>query len=155
MDAETTPVTFSVEELWLLQDAIRHEAPNEEEEWKRPPTSLSLNTDIAYALVACHKHSLSEYTLMLSAGDCLAIDWTMAQDAKTPEGGDGRIILLKSFEARRRLDGLDDEEEMDLSSTDYSYQEVKNAYQESNKKNNQDISRRPNKARTHTDPFFS
>jgi len=157
MDADRTPVVFTVEELWLLQDAIRHETPNQEEEWIRPPSDLDFNNEIALALVVCYRHQLPEYTLMLSMGDCLAIDYTVAQDAKTPEGADGRVVLFKSFEARRRLLGLDDENE--AVGNDYSFEQVSNldlsevedANTVTDKKDDKDVSRRPNKTRATKD----
>ena len=55
------------------------------------------------ALESCETHDLSEYTLMLSRGDLLVIDYFVRRDHKTPEGASGKQLLLKIFRARKAL----------------------------------------------------
>jgi hypothetical protein len=102
LESERRPVTFSVSELWLLHDFIRHEAP-EAKNWRYPPASEELNDEIAFALETCEEHALEEYTLVLSRGDLLCIDYSVRRDHKTPEGASGKKILLKLFRARKEL----------------------------------------------------
>ena len=98
--SDTAAATFSVAQLWLLQSRIRHEMQGQET-WKYPPASVELNDQIAEALLACHRHNLSEAALVLSWGDCLLIDFVTPGDAKDANGKPiGREILLASYEAR-------------------------------------------------------
>lgn len=119
----TRPVTFTLAELWLLNDFTRHEI-SQMDTWKYPPASRSLNQEIALAIVACVDSKLKEYTLELCEGDLLVIDYNVRRELKTPEGAHGDEILLKCWRALRQLAGL-------LDSNDYSdlkYSEViKNA----------------------------
>ena len=101
-DIERTPVTFSASELWLLHDFVRHEIP-ESKAWRYPPACEDLNEEIATALDCCESHNLAEYTMLLSKGDLLTIDYFVRRDHKTPEGASGKRILLKVFRARREL----------------------------------------------------
>lgn len=96
------PVTFTVNELWLLHDFVRHEMPDASG-WRYPPASEDLNDEIVFALEACEDHGLSEYTLLLSRADILVIDYFVRRDHKTPEGASGKKLLLKVFRARREL----------------------------------------------------
>lgn len=104
---DATPVTFGLDELWLLQAVVRHGAPSEETAWpKFPPVSLLLNDMVADAIYACETARLPEYTLLLSRGDLLVIDYNVQASAKNTAGVlVGKSILLKSFAARRRLAG--------------------------------------------------
>ena len=95
-------ITFDVNELWLLHDFIRHEVPDART-WRYPPGSEELNEEIAFAIDACESHELTEYTLVLSRGDMLAIDYYVRRDHKTPEGASGKRLLLKVFRARKEL----------------------------------------------------
>lgn len=99
---ERTPVTFTVGELWLLHDFVRHEMPDAQG-WRYPPASEELNEELAFALEACEEHGLTEYTLLLSKPEMLAIDYFVRRDHKTPEGASGKKVLLKVFRARRQL----------------------------------------------------
>ena len=101
-DADLVPVTLEVNELWLLHDFVRHEMADGRF-WRFPPASEQLNEEIAMALDACESHALGEYTLLLSRGDLLAIDYFVRRDHKTPEGASGKRVLLKVFRARRQL----------------------------------------------------
>jgi hypothetical protein len=117
---ERCPVTFTVSELWLMHDFVRHEVPDAKS-WRYPPGSEDLNEEIAFALETCESHALPEYTLMLSKGDLLAIDYAVRRDHKTPEGASGKAILLKAFRARKQLT-------MDIpdhSGDDMTYTEVR------------------------------
>jgi hypothetical protein len=102
MDIERIAVTLSLPELWLLHDFIRHEVP-ESRAWRYPPASEDLNEEIALAIEACETHELAEYTLLLSRGDLLVIDYFVRRDHKTPEGASGKRLLLKVFRARKEL----------------------------------------------------
>ena len=108
-------VTFTEAELWMLNDLIRHEE-EQQDTWRFAPASLEINDEVAYALDSCARFKLEEYTLMLSRGDLLVIDYNVRREYKAPDGGSGRSILLKSFKARKQLaDGgqLDESEERD------------------------------------------
>ena len=96
------PVVFSLPELWLLHDFVRHEIPDARS-WRYPPASEDLNEEIAMALESCETHDLEEYTLMLSRGDLFVIDYFVRRDHKTPEGAGGKQLLLKVFRARKAL----------------------------------------------------
>jgi hypothetical protein len=120
MDMERRPVTFATSELWLLHDFIRHEAP-EAKAWRYPPACEELNEEVAFALDTCEAHDLQEYTLMLSKGDLLTIDYFVRRDHKTPEGASGKRILLKVFHARKELAQDIPEHDGD----DRTYREVK------------------------------
>ncbi len=103
MSEQTASAVFTVEELWMLQSAIRHEVA-QQEQWKFPPASLDLNDQIAECLLRCQEYSLSESALLLSRGDCLVIDYCVPQTAKSPAGVPvGKNILLKSFRARKQI----------------------------------------------------
>lgn len=100
---DTVPVLFSVEELWLLQSVVRHEAA-QQETWKFPTASLDLNDQVAIALNRCTVHGLHEAPLQLSRGDLLVLDYCVPQGAKTAAGVPiGKTILLKTFRARAEL----------------------------------------------------
>jgi hypothetical protein len=101
-EAPRRPVTFTVGELWLLHDFIRHEMPDANT-WRYPPASRDLNEQIVFALEACESCNLDDYSLLLSKGDILAIDYFVRRDHKTPEGASGKGILLKTFRARKEL----------------------------------------------------
>lgn len=101
--ADTAPVVFSLDELWLLRSVVRHEMSSQET-WKFPPASLDLNDRIAEAILFCHEHEVEEAALLLTRGDTLIIDYVVPQDAKSARGIPlGVPILLKTFAARRAL----------------------------------------------------
>jgi len=101
-EIERRAVTFSLPELWLLHDFVRHEIP-EAKSWRYPPASEDLNEEIALAIEACETHELTDYTLLLSKGDLLVIDYFVRRDHKTPEGAAGKKVLLKVFRARKEM----------------------------------------------------
>lgn len=106
-------VTFSLDQLWLLNDVVRHEGDNSRV-WKFPSASLELNEKVAEAILICEESrpgvsappSISSYTLELSHGDLLCIDFWVRRGMKSP-GGDpiGQKLLLETFKARRSLSG--------------------------------------------------
>ena len=96
------PVTLTLPELWLLHDFVRHEIPDSRS-WRFPPASDDLNEEVAFAIESCETHGLEEYTLLLSKGDLLVMDYFVRRDHKTPEGASGKLLLLKAFRARREL----------------------------------------------------
>jgi hypothetical protein len=103
MTQPTASVLFTVEELWMLQSAIRHEI-TQGDTWKYPPASLELNDQVAESLLRCQDLGLAESALVLTRGDCLVIDYCTPQGAKTPSGAPiGKQILLKSFLARKQV----------------------------------------------------
>lgn len=107
------PVTFNLAELWLLNAAIRHGVA-QENDWKFPPASAQLAVEIMEAIHTCEEHKVPEYTLLLSKGDLLVIDYNIQADMKTPEGAQGKQILLKVFRAVSELDNtLPSSEERD------------------------------------------
>ncbi len=99
---EDYPVSFSIAELWLLGENIRHEM-SDQERWKFPPASKELTVEIALAINACVEGKLKEYTLLLSTGDLLVIDYNIRQGHKNMEGARGQDILLKVFHALSQL----------------------------------------------------
>ena len=104
MSLPTTCQVFTVEELWLLQAVIRHEMA-QQDSWRFPPVSASLNDEIADALVRCDEAGLGEAALELTRADCLAIDHCVPQGAKSVSGLPiGKTVLMKSFRARRDID---------------------------------------------------
>ena len=104
MSQQTAAVIFSVDELWLLQAAIRHEMA-QQEQWRAPPVSASLNDQVAEALVRCDETGLGEAAILVTRGDCLAIDFNVSQAAKSAAGVPiGKAVLMKSYRARRELD---------------------------------------------------
>lgn len=119
-EVERRPVTLTRDELWLLHDFVRHELPDSRQ-WRYPPASEDLNEEIVLALDACETHGLDEYTLLLSRGDMLVIDFFVRRDHRTPEGASGKQLLLKIFRARSELSlELPEHEGNDLT-----YKEVK------------------------------
>lgn len=117
---ERKPVTFTRDELWLLHDFVRHELPDSRQ-WRFPPASEELNEEIIMALDACEAHELTEYTLLLSKGDMLVIDFFIRRDHRTPEGASGKQLLLKVFRARTELSSSLPEHD----GHDFTYREVK------------------------------
>ncbi len=104
---QTASQVFSLEELWLMQSVIRHEMP-QIDQWKFAPANLDLNDQIAQALVFCDENGVNEAALVLSRGDCLAIDYCVPQGAKSAAGVPiGKHILMKSFRARRAIEDQD------------------------------------------------
>ena len=104
MSQSTACAVFSVDELWLLQAAIRHEIP-QGDQWRFPPASLALNDQVADALLRCEEQGLTEAALLLTRADCLAMDFGVQQGAKSAAGvAIGKSVLMKSFRARRELD---------------------------------------------------
>ncbi len=99
----TASMVFTLEELWLLQACIRHEV-QQREGWQYPPASLELNQQISEAFVFCAENQVDEAALLLSRAECLAIDYCVRQDLKSPNGVPlGRNILMKSFVVRREI----------------------------------------------------
>ena len=96
------PITFTLAELWLLNDLIRHEMADGDR-WRYPPVSKELADEIALSILACEDHGFEEHTLTLSEGDLMVIDYNVRRDNKSPEGAVGKHILLKTFRARSEL----------------------------------------------------
>jgi hypothetical protein len=87
-----------------MQSVIRHELP-QSDQWKFPPAGVELNDQVAQALVFCDENGATEAALILSRGDCLAIDYCVPQGAKSAAGVPiGKHILMKSFRARRIIE---------------------------------------------------
>ena len=99
---DNRPVAFTLAELWMLADVIRHDEDAIcKKKW--PTVSTQLNGEIALAILACEDSSLETYTLVLTKGDILVMDANVRRDMKTPEGAAGKAILLKLFKARYEL----------------------------------------------------
>ena len=110
-------VTFTLDQLWALNDLIRHES-SDGRAWAAPPVSLALNEKVADAILVCEESkpfpesqqsptnlpTITEYTIELSHGDCLCIDYNVRQGMKSANGLPiGKQILLKAFAARREI----------------------------------------------------
>jgi hypothetical protein len=93
---------FTLKELWMLHDFIRHEIADYDK-WKFPPASKTLNDKITEAIHNCILLGMQEHNLLLSKGDCYAIDYNIRRDAKTPEGAKGESILLKVFKTKEEI----------------------------------------------------
>jgi hypothetical protein len=120
-ETERTAVLFSLPELWLLHDFVRHEIPDAKS-WRYPPASEELNEEIIMALESCETHGIAEYALLLSRGDLMVIDYFVRRDHKTPEGASGKQLLLKVFRARKALaSDIPDHEGDDLSYMEVSH----------------------------------
>ena len=99
---EESSIEFTINELWLLNSFVRHdEDAINKKRW--PVVSTELNEQIALAIVACEDSGLEGYTLLLTKGDLLLIDYHIRCDTKTPEGAKGKEILLKIYRARRDM----------------------------------------------------
>ncbi|KKL19145.1 hypothetical protein LCGC14_2468400, partial [marine sediment metagenome] len=85
-----------------LDSCVRHEIDGQDR-WKFPPASKELTIEIALAINACVEGKLEEYTLLLSTGDLLVIDYNIRQGHKNMEGARGQDILLKVFHALSQL----------------------------------------------------
>lgn len=104
MNLQTSKV-FALNELWLLHRVIRHELPGQEQ-MKFPYYNLDLNDQIVETILRCEELNLREAALILTRGDCLAIDAMVNVDMKDQYGKPlGKDILLKVFAARRDLAG--------------------------------------------------
>lgn len=111
------PVTFTTAELWLLRSVVRHEAsPAWQGKW--PTYDLELNEQIAEAILLCTDEGQAEANLVMTKGDLLILDALVPQDAKDAQGKPiGKDILLKTFRARRLLNGgvVDTAEDPDVT----------------------------------------
>ena len=105
--APTATAIFTDEELWLLQSVIRHETA-QQEQWRIPPAGLALNDQVAESILRCDELGLCEAALILTYEDCLVIDYCVPQSAKAASGvAIGKQVLMKSFRARRAIQGGD------------------------------------------------
>lgn len=101
---EKVPVVFTLAELWMLNDFVRHDAASSDQRpADYPVVSTALNDDVAHAIFACHEHKQPDYTLWLGYGDLLLLDYQVRRDYKTSEGAFGKAILLKVFKAREAM----------------------------------------------------
>lgn len=102
-NTETVSVLFTLDELWIMREVVRHEHENQER-WLFPPAGLELNDQIADAILFCIEDNEPEAPLLLSRGDCLIIDCCVNLTMKDKDGLPlGKNILIKSFAARRAL----------------------------------------------------
>jgi len=100
---QTATAVFTMEELWLLQSAVRHEVP-QHEQWRTPPGNPELNDQVAESILRCEELGLSEAALVLTWDDCLAIDYCVPQAAKSVSGQPiGKSVLLKSYRVRKTI----------------------------------------------------
>lgn len=121
---EYVPVVFTLAELWMLNDFVRHDEEKDLREGagRYPVVSTALNEDIALALNACHEFGLTEYAVILSYADVLLIDYQIRRDQKTMEGAKGKDILLKVYKARASMAGAFIEDRP-VSAEDKTYKE--------------------------------
>ena len=60
MEPDSRPIEFTLAELWMLNDVIRHDEDDiPKKKW--PKVSTSLNGDIALAILACEDSDLKSY----------------------------------------------------------------------------------------------
>ena len=100
-------MVFTLAELWLLNDFVRHDEEKDLREGagRYPIVSTALNEEIALAINSCHEFNLVEYALILGYADVLLIDALIRRDYKTMEGAKGKDILLKVYKARASMSG--------------------------------------------------
>ncbi len=102
---DSISVLFTKDELWVLQGFVRHETG---QPWQGawPNFSKDLNDQIANALLFCEDESQLDAAIVLSKGDCYAIDSLVPNSLKSAAGTlVGRAILLKTFRVRSQLEG--------------------------------------------------
>ncbi len=95
-------IQFTEVELWMLHAFVRHDRDRINKE-RYPIVSTELNEQIVFALLACANSEIKEYTLLLTLGHILLLDWCIRDDMKSPAGANGKAILLKIFQARTDL----------------------------------------------------
>ncbi len=98
----TIGVQFTEAELWMFHAFVRHDRERINKE-QYPIVSTELNEQIVFALLACANSEIKEYTLLISLGHILLLDWCIRDDMKSPAGANGKEILLKIFQARADL----------------------------------------------------
>jgi hypothetical protein len=100
---DTVSVLFSLDELWIIREAVRHEVDGQDR-WLFPPAGLELNDQVADQILFCVEKKEIEAPLLLSRGDCLILDFCVNLTMKDKDGLSlGKSILIKSFAARRDL----------------------------------------------------
>jgi hypothetical protein len=103
MAPDTVSTLFTLDELWIMREVVRHEHENQEL-WHFPYADLEFNDQIAAAILFCVENAEAEAPLLLSRGDCLILDHSVNLTHKDKDGLPlGKSILLKSFAARRTL----------------------------------------------------
>ena len=95
-------VLFTEAEMWMLHAFVRHDRERNNKD-RYPIVSTELNEQIVFGLLACANSEIKEYTLLLSLGHILLLDWCIRDDMKSPAGANGKAILLKVFQARTDL----------------------------------------------------
>lgn len=96
---QAVPVTFTVEELWMLQELVEHQ-PYAFPKEKYPSVDTELGDELARAITACEKRKLQEYTLFLNRAQLLLLSSEVKPASKTAEGAMGKEILKKVLKAR-------------------------------------------------------
>lgn len=107
MDTDTKQVTFTLAELWMINDLV--------------PTPYGLTEEIALAINGCLEVGSEDYVTELSRGWMLRINELVMRDAQSVEGAQGIEILKKIFKALSEL-GLEIG-----TNRDRTYKEVHNA----------------------------
>lgn len=104
MEAVRAPVEFTLAELWMLHDHVRHVAQDSERS-RWPIASKGLNDQVSLAILACEDGRLGAYTLLMTDREIMVIDHWIRRDMKSPppEEANGKEMLLKLFRARREL----------------------------------------------------
>ncbi len=98
----TIGIQFTEAELWMLHAFVRHDRERINKD-RYPIVSTELNEQIVFALLACANSGIKEYTLLLTLGHILLLDWCIRDDMKSPAGANGKEMLLKIFQARTDL----------------------------------------------------
>lgn len=104
----SVPILVSVRDLWYLHTKVRHEIQGAQE-WRYAPAGLNLNRKIQDRILWCIDNDEDSTYLDLDLGECLALDFLIAQDDKDEEGRPlGVRLLVEVFRARRKIEGGED-----------------------------------------------
>ncbi len=133
---DSIPIVFTLEELWMLNDFVRHDEERGEEKVKYPNVSTKLNEGIALAIYSCETYGHKDYTLNLDYAEILVIDNHIRRDMKTKGGANGQEILMKVYKARSEFSaGYITDWPVNQIQEDVSYEEAKKVKEEEVKKN--------------------
>lgn len=111
MEEATISVTFDLQMLWLIHSSLqaeeRERLRREDEATCRaayPPPLLGLSDKVAEGILFAEEFDEPTVVLQLTRSECLVVDSTVPDDAKTVDGAPiGRTVHLLQFAARRGL----------------------------------------------------